>query len=1842
MELNIFTDSVEPPNFQDIIQTAGDTFLTTNLENSVLAVGYESETITEIPLNSLEDEIITETVKINDEPSHHARLEPNSESVVWFDAVTGLLSITGTPDRDRIRQWTTDQGYYEFDINGQLRSANQSSSAYDQALAGAHEQTVSYINFKGLGGADSFTLETQTAAQNLSLTTDATLNLAGTIQGTGRLDFQAPQINVSGDLSAQQIQITASEAVSTTAASQILAEDSLTLQAPNINLEGTLGVSEGRLAVNFTETYRDRPTAQLMAANGSTIHLNGGNTGILHTSGDYQATGATGGNIEFFSNHIALTDATLDASGTYGGGKILIGGEMRGNSPLTAQRTFVDSQTTLKADAIKTGNGGNVVLWSEAVTGFYGQISAQGGKTEGNGGFVEVSSQDTLIFNGHVNLEANQGQLGTLLLDPRNIRISNSSSGTGVDTAFTDGQILNNDFSDTDIVLNAGVLQAQTAEIILEATNDIIIDDNVSLNFTGTGSRPITFRADADNDGIGSFVMSSAQSIATNSRDLNIFGASITTGAVDTRAVSGQAGSIRFKADNGTISAGNLSSAALGALRNAGEIYLEATAGITTGTLSATTQSNITTTGNGGAIALSTTTGNLSTGGIQTFAVNNNTGSTGQAGAVTLSAPQGNITVNGFILTPSLANNGNAGNGGKVTINAGEAVNLTGSSIPNIGGLTFNLENSGVWSFSRVLSSGNSGNGGEIIVEAPKSFNAGNLLSYAWVNNTGNAGQGGNVRVKTGENLTTTGVSTYTTTQTGNSGFAGQISLIANNGTLSTSNGSLRAFSESRLNGNASNGGAIALTADRIIQTSNLESGSAAAIGNTGTGGKINVTAKTGDLQLGTVSTRTLVSNTGNAGAAGEISIIANQGNLTIDQLSSRSISNNGNAGNAGEITAQANPTTGTLNLNNNPILAYSESTSTLTAGNGGTVELVAANFSNLPDILTYSQGNTVTSGGAIKLTALNNLITRNLNANSSLGTGGLIHLISHEGEINTLGGIINTERGQIRLESPSIQGKATLGEMLGQSLTVTAGNLITGNQALRISEAAKLTTTLANTGNVLLVNTHSNGTKLGNSVIGGNLTINSLGRVSQIPGTRLNVAGRIETTGTENFDLVEVLGTYTQGNDQFITQVGRLDLPSLDVTGNLQVKVLENGLQFNQIYPGDAIVLTGNNNFAGEVSLNTAFSGTEVVNATPEIRQNGVIKVGGEADFDAGSRGSINLGLENDFNRVKVKGNRVLVQDLNQIDLAAAQVTGNLTVRAGNSIIDSGEIHAATAQFTTSENQGIIEVDSLVITDAIALETSGDVIITNATDLNFLTSTIGGNLTATAKIGNISDRGQISVAGDANFITQGNLGNIDLDQLAIQGAIAIHSTGNAKLINALNIHFNPSRINGNLTATALTDGISNCGDVIATGDIFLTGDTFTLDHPLQGNKTLTLQPLSLSRNINIGGNTGEFVLTPQTLAKLGNQFTEIRIGHPNSTGTITLDTAALFNSPVKILGGNTLIGANRDTLYTLTGTNTGTLSGYPQGLSFENIENLQAGTANDTFQFNPNGRLNGNLDGGNGFNLLDYTAYNQLFTVTETTATGVDGNIFNIATYRPLIPPTPQPISQTPPPLPPVDSSLNLSIRVSLSAATSTETLPTCESTLWGTRANDILTGAGCRNRIFALAGKDWLLGNQGNDTMYGGQGEDTLHGGKHHDLLFGDRNSDSLCGDRGHDTLVGGEGNDQLWGGKGNDSLNGGDGNDTLSGDLGTDTLTGGRGRDVFMLRTIQAVSTLAAADLITDFDPQEDRIRLSAGTTTADLILEQVDGNTVIRLRGSNLILGIVANLRPEQLQAAIENG
>ncbi|MCF6290533.1 MAG: filamentous hemagglutinin N-terminal domain-containing protein [Desulfobacterales bacterium] len=256
--------------------------------------------------------------------------------------------------------------------------------------------------------------------------------------------------------------------------------------------------------------------ASITSASGSnggeiTIESEAGDTLV---SGTMTATGAhgQGGEIRILGNQVILTGrAMVDASGSSGGGRVLVGGDFQGADPdiRNAASATVAAGAVIKADALTVGDGGDVVIWSDGDTAFSGRISARGGDDGGNGGNVEVSGRRNLTYQGLADLRAPQGLAGTLLLDPTNFIVApvdGDTTGAALGNQLDQGNVTIQT-SDAwaegeepgDIIIADNINWAEPTTLFLSAHNDIEVRDKISNESGGS----VVFRSDSDADGGG-------------------------------------------------------------------------------------------------------------------------------------------------------------------------------------------------------------------------------------------------------------------------------------------------------------------------------------------------------------------------------------------------------------------------------------------------------------------------------------------------------------------------------------------------------------------------------------------------------------------------------------------------------------------------------------------------------------------------------------------------------------------------------------------------------------------------------------------------------------------------------------------------------------------------------------------------------------------------------------------------------------------------------------------------------------------------------------------------------------------------------------------------------------------------------------------------------------------------------------------------------------------------------------------------------------------------------------------------------------------------------------------
>ncbi len=311
----------------------------------------------------------------------------------------------------------------------------------------------------------------------------------------------------------------------------------------SLRADGGYVVLEANAAINIYQNVINNSglvQANSISNEGGIIRLEGWGGNLIH-SGDINAIGSngnTGGTVAILGDRVGVLDsATINASGDTGGGNVAIGGQRKGGGDHHSMFTQIAKDTSIHADAINAGQGGEVVVWADDTTWALGSVTATGGSISGDGGFVEISGKQGLVLNADVNLSARNGNFGTLLLDPTDITIHDQADGAQVnDGLLPDLSNTTQGAGTFDIGELALEALGGTSNLVLEATNSITINDladNVlAFNINSGGS--ISMAADTDSTGGGSFTMNASDTISTQGSSLSISGAGVTLGSLNT------------------------------------------------------------------------------------------------------------------------------------------------------------------------------------------------------------------------------------------------------------------------------------------------------------------------------------------------------------------------------------------------------------------------------------------------------------------------------------------------------------------------------------------------------------------------------------------------------------------------------------------------------------------------------------------------------------------------------------------------------------------------------------------------------------------------------------------------------------------------------------------------------------------------------------------------------------------------------------------------------------------------------------------------------------------------------------------------------------------------------------------------------------------------------------------------------------------------------------------------------------------------------------------------------------------------------------------------------------
>jgi hypothetical protein len=591
-------------------------------------------------------------------------------------------------------------------------------------------------------------------------------------------------------------------------------------------------------------------------ASGGTITLlaNGGSdsvTGSVLASG----TMGLGGTVDILGQSVALgSSAVADASGSTGGGQLVVGGLAKSTTLLQSSATSVAAGALLSADATSLGDGGHVVVFGLNTMDMDGSISAKGGVSGGNGGLIETSGEVISIGDGAIaaNARAAGGKAGTWLLDPGAINITNGGSAysagqtastidpTSIATVLDNGTNVTistsnvspltpgNGESDSITVSSAIVATSvkDNAVLALSAGGDIFINAGI----TGlSGGSPLTLNLNADTEGAGGNISVAAPLYLPG-------GAINASGAGFTNAVGN------------TITALNIT-----AVIDAGTAPT-ATGFQNLGVIDASGASNGSVDGGSVTVNSSETVAAVVSGTILADAY---PGSGGAGGTISITSA-GAINVSGATLSANggagaFGGDNPGGDGGSIALMTGGVLTVSGATSMSVAG------GDGA-SINLAGTAGNGGYGGQILL-------SGGSISVTGAVLDAHGGAGGTITNPTGYSLA------------GSGGFGGNITAVGSTGAVTL-----------------------------IDTTANAAGG--ASLGGGGDGGSITISGAS--IAIGTTTDPTMILAQGGAGGAGAAGSDANgTANATYG-------TNGGNGGNGGAVlieTTSNNDGSGTVGL---------------------------------------------------------------------------------------------------------------------------------------------------------------------------------------------------------------------------------------------------------------------------------------------------------------------------------------------------------------------------------------------------------------------------------------------------------------------------------------------------------------------------------------------------------------------------------------------------------------------------------------------------------------------------------------------------------------------------------------------------------------------------------------------------------------------------------------------------------------------------------------------------------------------------------------------------------------
>jgi len=1230
------------------------------------------------------------------------------------------------------------------------------------------------------------------------------------------------------------------------------------------------------------------------------------------------------------------TSAVVNADGTF---------TLGGGADVVNTGTLDVSVDELNASA------GDIVVIGENVTSS-GIIKAD--SQNGNGGNIELHATDTMLLteNSNTSAQANSNGRGgnikvlgnkVALIDRAQVDVSGAKGGG---TALIGGDRTGSN------------KQVRNAEFIYLGRETSVNADAIE---NGNGGKIITFATDTARiygilsarggaqDGNGGFIETSGLigfeiQGAPNIGAVNGQGGEWLIDPYDISIVEGTGSTTGFDDNNGP----DFESIATAQV-NVTDIYSVLTQGGGNNTVTITTgeggtgagnitfNANFDYNGNGGSTLILNAANNIDTNGNNIIGNNGNddfnlelnadyssTGTGDGVGNVIINNSQiltrgGDFTASGvdFTLTEALTGQNLQTGGGDVSLSMTGTININGAITTSGGDVDFNTQNTDTTGGNITVNNAITTDGGNI------TFNDARMTSYGSVN--------------INNTLSTNG---------------GAIDIARSTTFASDASGVM--------NTSGNPGGDVGITSDGVVQISanvtttnssltvrgssfNAAAGSTIDVGNA----TVNLDDISGDVTLANI-------NAGSLDVRDVGTVTQTVGDAVVVSGTTRI--------NAGSNTVTLNNTSNNFNqLNLVAASATIQDMNALVLGDT-TLSGTGSNFTvTTGGNLTQTGGSTIdnnAAGAVTTLTATGSAITLANNSNNF----NQVNLTADSATIVDTNSIIlgtSTINGNslnvTALNSGDITqvAGATISAVNALTTLTASGNLVAvanaSNDFNRIAASAdRVVISDANAIVLDNITTTSSATGLFVRAYAGTITqqagssINTNGVAQFIS---LGYATTVSNAGND-FNQVNAIATSLNIQDSDALALGSIFLTgttgtTLDVTTNGTLSQAASGSIFSNAdtimnaNTGGINLNNSGNNFTGSVSLNntgtesivirdsnsldiaasTLGSGSFTANAIGITQSGAIIQQAnaGQTTFNAGA-GVINLNnASNNFTGAVSLNNSgsgaVAVRDVDSIQLGVSNIgTGTLTVNA-DSISQSGAItqaaNAGAVSMTATNGDIGLNNAANELTGSVTLNATGDASITDVSNLDFSTSTIGGSLNATARA-ITQNGGALSVtAGTATFTvdagnsitllnTANNFTGLSFNATPANGQTLLQDV---RIANSSGLDLQTLNLTGDLVVTAQGDITNSAGSMKVAGDTILNAGTANNITLTQGsndfnNIVLVANNVAITdiNAINIGDAAG-------STSNIQGDLTINAGGNITQTAALTNTNTATFNT---------------------------------------------------------------------------------------------------------------------------------------------------------------------------------------------------------------------------------------------------------------------------------------------------------------------------------------------------------